>query len=75
MLHGRDAIHSDLDRLENAASALLSWSTVHWGLSSRRASRCCSESRGGHEDDQRTGAHLLWRQAELAGVVQPGEET
>ncbi|GAB0199613.1 mitochondrial enolase superfamily member 1 [Grus japonensis] len=35
---------------------------------------CWRESRGGHEDDPRAGAPLLWRQAEGVGVVQPGEE-
>ncbi|GAB0177846.1 cell surface A33 antigen [Grus japonensis] len=28
----------------------------------------------GHEDDQRAGTFLLWRQAERVGAVQPGEE-
>ena len=28
----------------------------------------------GHEDDQRAGAPLLWRQAEGSGLIQPGEE-
>lgn len=32
------------------------------------------KSRGGHQDAQRVGALLLGRQAEEAGVVQPGEE-
>jgi len=27
-----------------------------------------------HKDAQRTGAPLLWRQAERVGVAQPGEE-
>ncbi|GAB0199164.1 hypothetical protein GRJ2_002381800 [Grus japonensis] len=40
----------------------------------RRTWSCWSESRGGHEDDQRAGAPLLWRQAERVGIVQPGEE-
>lgn len=53
----------------------LEYCIQHWGLSSRRTSRCWSEYRGSHEDDQRTGAHILWRQAEIAEVVQPGEET
>ena len=35
---------------------------------------CWSESRGGHEDDQRAGVPLLRGQAEGAGAVQPGEE-
>lgn len=30
--------------------------------------------RGGHGDDARTGAPLLWRQAGRAGTVQPGGE-
>lgn len=29
---------------------------------------------GGHVDDERAGAPLLWRRAERAGLVQPGEE-
>lgn len=28
----------------------------------------------GHKDKERAGAHLLWRQAERAGVVYSGEE-
>ncbi|GAB0192667.1 hypothetical protein GRJ2_001732000 [Grus japonensis] len=40
----------------------------------RRTQSCWSESRGGHGDDQRAGALLLWRQAERVRVVQPGEE-
>ncbi|GAB0202500.1 hypothetical protein GRJ2_002715600 [Grus japonensis] len=40
----------------------------------RRTWSCWSESRGGHRDDARAGAPLLWRQAERVGVVQPGEE-
>ncbi|NXQ87783.1 NID2 protein, partial [Nyctibius grandis] len=39
-----------------------------------RLRSCWSESRGGHGDDPRAGAPLLWRQAERAGAVQPGEE-
>ncbi|GAB0187919.1 mitochondrial enolase superfamily member 1 [Grus japonensis] len=42
--------------------------------STRRTWTCWSESRGGHGDDPRAGASLLWRQAERVGVVQPGEE-
>ncbi|GAB0191304.1 mitochondrial enolase superfamily member 1 [Grus japonensis] len=40
----------------------------------RRTWSCWSESRGGHQDAQRAGAPLLWRQAERVGLVQPGEE-
>ncbi|GAB0175459.1 cAMP-dependent protein kinase inhibitor alpha [Grus japonensis] len=40
----------------------------------RRTWSCWSESRGGHRDDPRAGAPLLWRQAERVGIVQPGEE-
>ena len=32
------------------------------------------DSRGGHENDQRTGVPLLWREAERAGVIQSGVE-
>ena len=39
----------------------------------RRTRTCWSESRGGHEDAQRAGAPLLWRQGERVGVAQPGE--
>ncbi|GAB0180986.1 hypothetical protein GRJ2_000563900 [Grus japonensis] len=43
--------------------------------STRRTWSCWSESRGGHGDDARAGAPLLWRpQAERVGLVQPGEE-
>jgi len=35
---------------------------------------CWSGSRGGHEGAERAGAPLLWRQAEGAGGVLPGEE-
>ncbi|GAB0180991.1 hypothetical protein GRJ2_000564400 [Grus japonensis] len=42
--------------------------------STRRTWSCWSESRGGHGDDVRAGAPLLWRQAERVGLVQPGEE-
>ncbi|GAB0185446.1 cAMP-dependent protein kinase inhibitor alpha [Grus japonensis] len=42
--------------------------------STRQTWSCWSESRGGHEDDQRAGAPLLWRQAERVGVVQPEEK-
>ncbi|GAB0195777.1 mitochondrial enolase superfamily member 1 [Grus japonensis] len=43
--------------------------------STRRTWSCWRESRGGHRDDLRAGAPLLWRpQAERVGVVQPGEE-
>ncbi|GAB0206131.1 cAMP-dependent protein kinase inhibitor alpha [Grus japonensis] len=44
------------------------------GPSTRRTWSCWRESRGGHGDDARAGAPLLWRQAERVGVVQPGEE-
>ncbi|GAB0191899.1 hypothetical protein GRJ2_001655200 [Grus japonensis] len=41
----------------------------------RRTWSCWRESRGGHGDDARAGAPLLWRpQAERVGLVQPGEE-
>lgn len=40
----------------------------------RRTRDCLHESRGGHKDDQRTGAHLLGGQAERAELVQPGGE-
>ncbi|GAB0197979.1 hypothetical protein GRJ2_002263300 [Grus japonensis] len=42
--------------------------------STRRTWSCWSESRGGHGDDPRAGAPLLWRQAERVGIVQPEEE-
>ncbi|GAB0187938.1 mitochondrial enolase superfamily member 1 [Grus japonensis] len=42
--------------------------------STRRTWSCWSKSRGGHKDDPRAGAPLLWRQAERVGGVQPGEE-
>ncbi|GAB0180982.1 cAMP-dependent protein kinase inhibitor alpha [Grus japonensis] len=42
--------------------------------STRRTWSCWSKSRGGHGDDARAGAPLLWRQAERVGLVQPGEE-
>ncbi|GAB0187909.1 hypothetical protein GRJ2_001256200 [Grus japonensis] len=42
--------------------------------STRRTWSCWSESRGGHGDDPRAGAPLLWRQAKRVGLVQPGEE-
>jgi len=35
---------------------------------------CWNGSRGGHKNDQRTGAPLLGGKAERVGVVQPGEE-
>lgn len=34
---------------------------------------CWSKPRGGHEDAQRAGKPLLWRQVERIGVIQPGE--
>ncbi|GAB0194767.1 cAMP-dependent protein kinase inhibitor alpha [Grus japonensis] len=45
-----------------------------WGPWARRTWSCWSKSRGGHGDDARAGAPLLWRQVERVGVVQPGEE-
>lgn len=35
---------------------------------------CWSRSRGGHRDDQRAGAPLLWRQGEAVLFVQPRQE-
>ncbi|GAB0185273.1 hypothetical protein GRJ2_000992600 [Grus japonensis] len=43
--------------------------------STRRTWSCWSQARGGHGDEARAGAPLLWRpQAERVGLVQPGEE-
>uniref|UniRef100_A0A8B9G0I8 Calpastatin n=1 Tax=Amazona collaria TaxID=241587 RepID=A0A8B9G0I8_9PSIT len=45
-----------------------------WGNNTRGMWSCWSESGGGHGDAARAGAALLWKQAERAGLVQPGEE-
>lgn len=34
---------------------------------------CWKNPDKGHEDDERVGASLLWRQAKRAGIVQPGK--
>ncbi|KAJ7404823.1 hypothetical protein WISP_143385 [Willisornis vidua] len=39
-----------------------------------RTGPCWSKSRGGHEDAQRAGAPLLWRQPERICILQNGEE-
>ena len=41
--------------------------------SSRKTWSCWNGSRGGHKDDPRAGAPLLWGKAERVGLVQPGE--
>jgi len=43
-------------------------------LSTGKTWTCRSGSRGGHKNDLRAGAPLLWRKAERVGAVQPGEE-
>lgn len=40
----------------------------------RRTWTCQSKSRGVHEDDQRTGAPLLWGKVERIVVIQHGED-
>ena len=61
-------------------STLLCWDSAWSPASSSGALiaaktwTCWSGSRGGHENDQRAGATLLWRKAERVGLVQPWEE-
>jgi len=43
-------------------------------LSTGQTWTCWSGAKGGHKTDPRTGAPLLWGQAERVGAVQPGEE-
>ena len=43
-----------------------------WGPNTRKTGSCWRGSRGGHKDDQRAAAPPLQRQAEGAGLVQPG---
>ena len=46
-----------------------------WSHQKKKKARTSSHgSKGGHKDDQRAGAPHLWRQAEGAGLAQPGEE-
>ena len=51
------------------------WSPVSssGALSTGQTWSCWSGSRGGHKDDPRAGASLLWGKAERVGAVQPGE--
>ena len=42
--------------------------------STGKAWSCWSRARGGHKNDPRAGAPLLWGKAERVGAVQPGEE-
>jgi len=44
----------------------LEWTEWTWS--------CWRGSRGGHKDARRAGAPLLWKEAEIIGLIQSGEE-